>query len=87
MNCVSCSVRTPPRYRWIMLPLSSCVICEAGVPEWCARFRLAAEGEAAAADEPAAAAEAAPVAGASMTTLTTASLMGLAFNILMNFSQ
>ena len=25
--------------------------------------------------------------GASMTTLTTASLMGLAFNILMNFSQ
>ena len=26
-------------------------------------------------------------AGASMTTLTTASLMGLAFNILMNFSQ
>lgn len=26
-------------------------------------------------------------AGASMTTLTTASLMGLAFNILMNFRQ
>ena len=27
------------------------------------------------------------IAGASMTTLTTASLMGLAFNILMNFRQ
>ena len=37
--------------------------------------------DAGAGDEPA------PENGASMTTLTTASLMGLAFNILMNFSQ
>ena len=40
---------------------------------------VSADGEAAAEGE--------PVAGASMTTLTTASLMGLAFNILMNFRQ